>query len=170
MGGLYVIGNIPVQSTPAGTSFYSHFDIIGLLTDVTVKLLKDNAEAFVPLEIKRGKPGKPFAMRTWFGWWTIPCAKDESPCGFEFCVLYAYRLKKCPKLSYGKLKMGACMTTRHSWLKTKLWWIPRDESLGSRGQKGEWAFWAPNSMERSIIDTHCTLCFDKTCMVFVREV
>ena len=74
MAGVYVIDNIPVQSTPVDTSSYSYFDGIGPLTaydsDVTVQLLigQDNAEAFVPLDVKRGKPGEPFAMRTLFGW------------------------------------------------------------------------------------------------------
>ena len=74
MAGVYVIDNIPVQSTPVDTSSYSHFDGIRPLTaydsDVTVQLLigQDNAEAFVPLYVKRGKPGEPFSMRTLFGW------------------------------------------------------------------------------------------------------
>ena len=45
--------------------------------NVTVDLLigQDNAEALVPLEVRRGKPGEPYAIRTLFGW----CISGQSP-------------------------------------------------------------------------------------------
>ena len=44
---------------------------------LSVELLigQDNAEAFVPLDVRRGRAGQPFAVRTLFGW----CLNGQSP-------------------------------------------------------------------------------------------
>jgi hypothetical protein len=70
-----VVDTIPVSTQPVDVGSYAHFSEIGPLPayeidKVSVDLLigQDNAEALLPLEVKRGKPGEPFAVRTLFGW------------------------------------------------------------------------------------------------------
>ncbi|XP_038071202.1 uncharacterized protein LOC119740069 [Patiria miniata] len=82
MNGVCVVDSIPVKSTPVDVSLYAHFDGVGLIPaydhdNMLVDLLigQDNAEALVPLEVRRGRSGQPFAVRTLFGW----CVNGQSP-------------------------------------------------------------------------------------------
>ncbi|XP_038046729.1 uncharacterized protein LOC119720934 [Patiria miniata] len=47
----------------------------GVIVDLLIG--QDNAEALVPLEVRRGSPEQPFAVRTLFGW----CVNGRSPVG-----------------------------------------------------------------------------------------
>ncbi|KAJ8043465.1 hypothetical protein HOLleu_10558 [Holothuria leucospilota] len=82
LSAVYVVDEIPVKSTRIETACYPHLDGLGPMpayqTDsLMVDLLigQDNAEALVPLEVRRGKPGEPYAIRTLFGW----CVNGQSP-------------------------------------------------------------------------------------------
>ena len=75
MSGVFVVDAIPVKSDPVNVTDYAHFADIGPIPAyssdrITVDLLigQDTSEALIPLEVRRGKPGEPFATRTLFGW------------------------------------------------------------------------------------------------------
>ena len=81
MSDVYVIDHIPVKTAQITVSDFTHLQGIGPLpaytSDVTVDVLigQDNAEALLPLEIRRGEPGQPFAVRTMLGW----CINGQLP-------------------------------------------------------------------------------------------
>ena len=75
MDNVFVVDKIPVTSTSISVENFPHLQDIGWLpsydqNDVAVDLLigQDNADALLPIEIRRGKPGEPFAVRTMLGW------------------------------------------------------------------------------------------------------
>ena len=68
-----VTSSIPVQSSEVNTSTYPQFSGLRLAPSgakVDVLIGQDNAEALVPLDIRTGKKGEPYAVRTLFGWVT----------------------------------------------------------------------------------------------------
>ena len=75
MRDIFVVAEIPVTSSGINISMYPHLRDITALPAydrdvITVDLLigQDNAEALVPLEVRRGQAGQPFGMLTKFGW------------------------------------------------------------------------------------------------------
>ena len=68
---VYVIDNIPVYTSTPKIQEYSHFKGLQLVDggqEVQILIGQDNAEALIPLEVRRGNKGDPFATRTLFGW------------------------------------------------------------------------------------------------------
>ena len=64
-------GEIPVRQPSVRLDEYAHLrDLPMIPGNVKVDILigKDNPEALIPLEVRRGKEGDPFAVRTLFGW------------------------------------------------------------------------------------------------------
>jgi hypothetical protein len=73
MKGVFVVDSIPVKSPNVSMSEYPHLcdlDIAMVGSENAINLLigQDNAEALVPLGVRKGKKGDPFAIRTLFGW------------------------------------------------------------------------------------------------------
>ena len=75
MSDVYVVDDIPAHSpcTSLEIEKYPHLQNIELpcfKQNVKVHLLigQDNAEAFIPLDIRKGRRGEPFAVKTLFGW------------------------------------------------------------------------------------------------------
>ena len=73
MSGVFVIDSIPAKSAPIDLESYAHLsglDIPSYNNYQGVDLLigQDHAEAFLPLEIRKGGPGEPFAVRSILGW------------------------------------------------------------------------------------------------------
>jgi len=70
MTNVYVIDQIPV-TTPSCRGSFSHLQGLPLFHgNVKVEILigQNNSEALIPLEVRRGKKGEPFAVRTMLGW------------------------------------------------------------------------------------------------------
>jgi len=68
---VYVVDSIPVRSAPVNCESYDHLKALSMTrnTDaVEILIGQDNAEALVPLEVRRGRRHEPFAVRTMFGW------------------------------------------------------------------------------------------------------
>ena len=67
---VYVIDNIPACTSQVDTSEYEYLVGVNVVTSSVVDLLigQDNAEALVPLEVKKGAKDEPFAVRTVLGW------------------------------------------------------------------------------------------------------
>jgi hypothetical protein len=71
MSGVYVIEEIPAKAPSVDVKNLNHLKGIPLPSgSVEVEILvgQDNSEALIPLEVRRGKSGEPFAMRTVLGW------------------------------------------------------------------------------------------------------
>jgi hypothetical protein len=70
LSNVFVVDSIPAKCPSLSKDKYAHLHDIPVTADVSeVKLLigLNNVEALVPCEIRRGKYGEPFAMRTMFG-------------------------------------------------------------------------------------------------------
>ena len=65
-----VVDNIPVKTSSVCFDTYPHLSGLPIIHGDSVDILlgQDNAEALVPLEVKQGKKGEPFAVRTILGW------------------------------------------------------------------------------------------------------
>lgn len=77
---VYVIDKIPVKSAYLDRNIYKHFADIDLVTcgdihEVDLLIGQDHAEALVPLEVRKGNKGEPFAIKTILGW----CVNGQSP-------------------------------------------------------------------------------------------
>ena len=75
MPNVYVVYCIPASCGRLNVEQYAHLNDVhfSVNTDknnISVDLLigQDNAEALVPLDVRKGKTGEPFAVRTIFGW------------------------------------------------------------------------------------------------------
>ena len=71
LSNVYIIDNIPVNMPKFAVSDYVHLQDIpvpSVSTDVDILIGQDHAEALLPLQIRRGKPGEPFAIKTLLGW------------------------------------------------------------------------------------------------------
>ena len=80
----YVIDVIPIIFPSVDVSTYPHLQDLPLTAnymygDVEVLLGQDCADAFVPLEIRKGLTGQPFATRTMLGWSLNSPAYVERP-------------------------------------------------------------------------------------------
>ena len=70
MTGVYTTDKIPV-TMPLCSGTFKHLQGLPLHHgDIEVEVLsgQDNSEALIPLEVRRGNKGEPFAMRTMLGW------------------------------------------------------------------------------------------------------
>jgi hypothetical protein len=68
---VYVVNDIPAKSMPVNVQLFPHLcDLPVSLRSDQVDLLigQDNAEALLPLEVKKGHKNEPFAVRTIMGW------------------------------------------------------------------------------------------------------
>ena len=71
MSNVYVVNKIPVLTSCPEVKAFPHFKGLQFVAGgqpVHLLIGQDNAEALVPLEVKRGKKGEPFACKTLFGW------------------------------------------------------------------------------------------------------
>ncbi|XP_013402058.1 uncharacterized protein LOC106167743 [Lingula anatina] len=71
MNDVYVIENIPANLPTKQVDHFPHLKGIPLTKgNIKVEILigQDNAEALIPLEVRRGNKGEPFATRTILGW------------------------------------------------------------------------------------------------------
>ena len=90
----FVVDNIPVQTPAVDEYMYPHLRGIDVATNVAVDILigQDNAESLVPLDVKRGRPAEPFAIKTMFGWSmngrSIYKTEPRKTCGCEFRKLF----------------------------------------------------------------------------------
>ena len=73
MSKVYVIDEIPVNNSVINLDRYSHLTDVPLSKQDNVKvdilIGLDNTEALVPLEIRKGGKGEPFAVKTLLGWY-----------------------------------------------------------------------------------------------------
>jgi hypothetical protein len=72
LNNVVVIKEIPLNGSQLDVSVYPHLSDLHIHqpkhTRADLLIGQDNAEALVPLEVKRGNRGEPFAVRTLFGW------------------------------------------------------------------------------------------------------
>ena len=83
---VHIVKEIPMKSVKLDVSKMSHLCDLPLQQDVnTVDLLigQDNSEALVPLDVKKGGVGQPFAVKTVLGWSLHGRASNQS----DFCGL-----------------------------------------------------------------------------------
>ena len=71
MSNVYVVDKIPAQVPAAYVTGHSNLNNIPIVqgkVEVDILIGQDNSEALIPLEIRRGVKGEPFATRTLLGW------------------------------------------------------------------------------------------------------
>ena len=73
MSGIFVIDNIPVKSPGVDVSMYDHlndieFSSLNGAEMVDLLIGQDHSEVLMPLEIRKGNMGEPFAIRSVLGW------------------------------------------------------------------------------------------------------
>ena len=82
LSNVYVVDNIPVSSPKIDYGRYPHLKDLSIVGgDVHILIGQDHSEALVPLEIRRGYGGDPFAVKTMFGWSANGPALMNSPVG-----------------------------------------------------------------------------------------
>ena len=78
---VYVVEEIPFKSS-CPISHYPHLKGIDLVAGgqkIDLLLGQDNAEALIPLEVRKGNRGEPFACKTLFGWCINGLSKFTEP-------------------------------------------------------------------------------------------
>ena len=78
----YVVDSIPVSSPEVDTQRFSYFQDLPLNDDiesVDVLIGQDCSEALIPLEVRNGEKGEPFATRTMLGWSVNGSAHHGTP-------------------------------------------------------------------------------------------
>ena len=70
---VHVVGSIPVNMPRIDLGEYDHLSKVEVtdlegVQEVDILLGQDHAEALIPLEVRKGGRGNPFAVRTMFGW------------------------------------------------------------------------------------------------------
>ena len=67
---VYVVENIPVSNPGVNVSQHAHLQNLPVHKNGSIEVLigQDHPEALVPLEVRKGGSGDPFAVRTLFGW------------------------------------------------------------------------------------------------------
>lgn len=73
MSGVYVVHRIPAKTARIDTESYEHLNDITLpsfndIEEVDLLIGQDYSEALLPLEVRKGKAGEPFGVRTILGW------------------------------------------------------------------------------------------------------
>ena len=82
LSNVFVVDSIPVRCSSFDKDKYPHLNglpIVQNVSKVNVLIGQDNSEALIPLEVKRGNKGSPFAVRTMFGWSLNGPASVASP-------------------------------------------------------------------------------------------
>ena len=107
MSNVYVVTDIPTGTSQVNVDKYPHLQDLtlpGVKSGVSVDVLigQDNAEALVPLEIRRGSRNEPFAIRTMFGW----CLNGSTGITYKIPgVQQTSILLKSKLVNSGKLRM-----------------------------------------------------------------
>ena len=106
MTGVYVVPNIPVASATVDVNMFDHLRDLHLAdyTDNdTVDLLigQDHFEALMPLEVRRGNPGEPFAFRSCLGW----CLSGRVPTNRVSCAVVSHFITTAPLSEPSPLEM-----------------------------------------------------------------
>ena len=68
---VYVIDEIPVKRCNVDVTRFDHLRDLPVeksMSNVDILIGQDHAEALIPLQIRKGKKGEPFAVHTLFGW------------------------------------------------------------------------------------------------------
>ena len=68
---VYVVDRIPIRVPKIDVSLYPHLHGLPVqneISEVHILIGQDHCEALVPLEIRKGRRGEPFAVKTMFGW------------------------------------------------------------------------------------------------------
>ncbi|CAM1308183.1 Uncharacterised protein at_DN2291 [Pycnogonum litorale] len=74
MSRVFVIDDIPIRNVKVDTKRFNHLKELNLNlyrsgnVEADILIGQDNAEALLPLEVRKGKRGDPFAVRTIIGW------------------------------------------------------------------------------------------------------
>ena len=71
MNNVFVVDNIPATNPVVDVGKYPHFRNVSLSHDhgpVEILIGQDHADALLPLEVRKGKIGDPYAVRTKLGW------------------------------------------------------------------------------------------------------
>ena len=71
LSNVFIVDSIPVDMPIIDVKHHTHLkDVLLVQGQVNVEILigQENSEALLPLEVRKGKPGEPFATRTLFGW------------------------------------------------------------------------------------------------------
>ena len=69
--GVYVVDRIPVKAHDVQNYRFPHLqdiDICNGVSEVDLLIGQDNAEALIPLRVRKGSKGQPIAVQTLFGW------------------------------------------------------------------------------------------------------
>ena len=82
LSGVFVVGQIPVSSAPIDVSQYEHLQDLDFpyrdgIDRVDILIGQDYSDLLLPLEVRRGKPGEPYAFRSMMGW----CLNGRSNAG-----------------------------------------------------------------------------------------
>ena len=67
---VFVVDHIPVRMAPMCSRSYAHLADLPIRNGNAIDILlgQDNSEALLPLEVRKGREGEPFAVRTILGW------------------------------------------------------------------------------------------------------
>jgi len=70
MSNVYVVDEIPVMASNANFEMYPHLQDLPLFSGKPVDILigQNHSDALIPLDVRRGAKGEPFAVRTMLGW------------------------------------------------------------------------------------------------------
>ena len=84
MHNVLVVDEIPVERCNVhATRKYTHLKNLNFMQASQVDILigQDNSEALMPIEVRRGAEGSPFAVRTMLGWSLNGCVSTNVPSG-----------------------------------------------------------------------------------------
>ena len=84
MHNVLVVDEIPVERCNVhATRKYTHLKDLNFMQASQVDILigQDNSEALMPIEVRRGAEGSPFAVRTMLGWSLNGCVSTNVPSG-----------------------------------------------------------------------------------------
>ena len=120
-----VIERIPVEVPFINANLYPHLRGIPLPPKgVRVEILigQDNSEAFIPLEVRKGKPGEPYAVKTILGW--AMNGKVEDVQGKTSVSLFN-KVMATPKVTQGEIKVSTvkadeCVNESHPYKATNV--------------------------------------------------
>ena len=90
--GLKVVESIPVSSASLDQNMYPHLQDLDVSAniecyEVDILIGQDFADAFFPLETRKGNPGDPYAVRYKFGWGLNGRAPNQSVNNLVICNL-----------------------------------------------------------------------------------
>lgn len=97
MRNVHVVDKIPVKSHAMGDVDYVHLKDLSIVKgnqEVHLLLGQDNSEALIPLDLRRGREGEPFAVKTLFGWALngpakgVPCTDGDIVSSVVNAIVY----------------------------------------------------------------------------------